>query len=92
MRIKLLGPSFVPSEVYVPLSNLKDFILELLKKFKNERLGIEGIVSSNKNAVVMTFFLDDERKQIPFLMGFYRSFEVVTTAINFEGNVYGIGI
>ncbi len=92
MRIKRLGPSFVPSEVYVPLSNLKDFILELLKKFKNERLGIEGIVSSNKNAVVMTFFLDDERKQIPFLMGFYRSFEVVTTAIDFEGKVYGIGI
>ncbi|MFX1521398.1 MAG: FAD-binding oxidoreductase, partial [Promethearchaeota archaeon] len=92
MRIKRLGPSLVPSEVYVPLSNLKDFILELLKKFKNEKLGIEGIVGSNKNVVVMTFFLDDERKQISFLMGFYRSFEVVTTAIDFEGNVYGIGI
>jgi FAD/FMN-containing dehydrogenase len=92
MRIKRLGPSFVPSEVYVPISNLKDFILELKNKFKKERLGIEGIISSNENAVVMTFFLDDERKQISFLMGFYRSFEVVTTAIHFEGNVYGIGI
>jgi FAD/FMN-containing dehydrogenase len=92
MRIKRLGPSFVPSEVYVPLSTLKDFILELQNKFKKERLGIEGTISSNNNAVVMTFFLDDERKQISFLMGFYRSFEVVTTAIDYEGNVYGIGI
>ena len=92
MRLKRVGPSLVPSEVYVPLSNLKDFILKLRKKSKNERLGIEGIVSSNSQAVVMTFFLDDERKQISFLMGFYRSFEVVTTATEFGGTVYGIGI
>lgn len=92
MRLKRLGPSLVPSEVYIPLSNLKDFILRLRKKSKKERLGIEGIVSSDGQAVVMTFFLDDERKQISFLMGFYRSFEVVTTATEFGGSVYGIGI
>ncbi|MHA2330020.1 MAG: FAD-binding oxidoreductase, partial [Candidatus Hodarchaeales archaeon] len=93
MRIKRLGPSLVPSEVCIPLQNLKDFILKLRKNFKNERLGIEGILSSKGNAVAMTYFLDDERKQISFLTGIYRPFEVITIAVEeFGGNVYAIGL
>ncbi|MHA1135824.1 MAG: hypothetical protein ACTSSE_04990 [Candidatus Thorarchaeota archaeon] len=41
MRIKRLGPSVAPSEVYVPLSRMVGFIEHCNKHFKGEKMAME---------------------------------------------------
>ena len=92
MRIKRLGPSIAPSEVYVPLENLEEFDKHLKKHFKRERYAIEGAVTNKDEAAVLTWFLDDERKRIPFLMGWHRSLDVVKIGLEHEGRAYSVGM
>ena len=47
LRVKRLGPSIAPSEVYVPLKRLGDFIAHVDKHFKGEKLALEGAVTNN---------------------------------------------
>jgi FAD/FMN-containing dehydrogenase len=92
MRIKRLGPSLAPSEVYVPLERLVDFIDHCNRHFKGERLAMEGAVNHRDEVAVLTWFLDDERRRIPFLFGWYRSLDVINLGIKNGGRAYSIGM
>jgi FAD/FMN-containing dehydrogenase len=92
MRIKRLGPSLAPSEVYVPLSTLGDFLTHMDKHFKREQWSAEGAVNEKGEVAVLTWFLDDERKRISFLMGWYRSLDVINIGLKHEGSAYSIGM
>ena len=92
LRVKRLGPSIAPSEVYVPLEKLGDFIAHVDKHFKGEKLALEGAVTNNKEVAVLAWFLDDERRTIPFLMGWYRSLDFIDIGIKQNGRAYSIGM
>ncbi len=92
MRIKRLGPSLAPSEVYVPIENLAEFLAHLKRHFSKERFATEGAVSNEGKVAVLTWFLDDERKRISFLMGWYRSLDVIAIGVKHGGTAYSIGM
>lgn len=92
MRIKRLGPSLAPSEVYVPLQRLSGFLQHMDKHFKGESYAAEGAVSDKGEVAVLTWFLDDERKRISFLMGWYRSLDVINLGVKHGGRAYSIGM
>jgi len=92
MRIKRLGPSLAPSEVYVPLERMNDFIDYCNRHFKGEQMAIEGAVNHQGEVAVLTWFLDDERRRIPFLFGWYRSIDVINIGIKHGGRAYSIGM
>jgi FAD/FMN-containing dehydrogenase len=92
MRIKRLGPSLAPSEVYVPLENISSFIDRTNKRFKGEQYALEGAVTDQGEVAVLAWFLDDERRKIPFLMGWYRSLDFIELGIKEHGRAYSIGM
>ncbi len=92
MRIKRLGPSLAPSEVYVPLDNLEEFLEAVDQHFKNERYAIEGAVTNKGEVAALAWFLDDERKKISFLMGWYRSLDFIDIGLKKGGRAYSIGM
>ncbi|MHA2024496.1 MAG: FAD-binding oxidoreductase [Candidatus Thorarchaeota archaeon] len=92
MRIKRLGPSLAPSEVYVPLENLDDYLNHVNKHFKSEEFALEGAITDRGEVAVLTWFPDDERKRISFLMGWYRSLDVINIGLKHGGRAYSIGM
>ncbi|MHA2235835.1 MAG: FAD-binding oxidoreductase, partial [Candidatus Thorarchaeota archaeon] len=92
MRIKRLGPSLAPSEVYVPLENLDGYLDHVNKHFKAEAFALEGAITDRGEVAVLTWFPDDERKRISFLMGWYRSLDVINIGLKHGGRAYSIGM
>ncbi len=92
MRVKRLGPSVAPSEVYVPLDQMDLFLEQIEKHFKGERFAAEGAVNIDKQVAVLCWFLDDERKKISFLMGWYRSLDFIDIGLKNGGRPYSIGM
>ncbi|MFW9802174.1 MAG: FAD-binding oxidoreductase [Candidatus Thorarchaeota archaeon] len=92
MRIKRLGPSLAPSEVFVPIKRLDEFFDRAEKHFKREKWAAEGAVSVNGEVAVLAWFLDDERRKISFLMGWYRSLDFIDIGVNAGGRAYSIGM
>jgi len=92
MRIKRLGPSLAPSEVYVPLENLDKFLSDIDEHFKSEKFAVEGAISNTGEVAALVWFLDDERRRIPFLMGWYRSLDFINIGIKNNGRAYSIGM
>ncbi len=92
MRIKRLGPSLAPSEVYVPLENLDGYLNHMSKHFKNEDFALEGAITDRGEVAVLTWFPDDERRRISFLMGWYRSLDVINIGLKHGGRAYSIGM
>jgi FAD/FMN-containing dehydrogenase len=92
MRIKRLGPSLAPSEVYVPLKNLEGFLSSVDNHFKDERYAIEGALTNTGEVAALAWFPDDERKKISFLMGWCRSLDFIDVGIHNGGRPYSIGL
>jgi FAD/FMN-containing dehydrogenase len=92
MRIKRLGPSLAPSEVYVPLDKLDSYLNHMKKHFRNERFALEGAITDRGEVAVLTWFPDDERRRISFLMGWYRSLDVINLGLKHGGRAYSIGM
>ena len=92
LRMKRLGPSIAPSEVYVPLNKMIDFMDHCDKHFKGERMAMEGAVNHLNEVAVLAWFLDDERRRILFLFGWYRSLDVINLGIKNGGRPYSIGM
>jgi FAD/FMN-containing dehydrogenase len=92
MRIKRLGPSLAPSEVYVPLENLDGYLNHMNKHFKSEEFALEGAITDRGEVAVLTWFPDDERRRISFLMGWYRSLDVINLGLKHGGRAYSIGM
>jgi len=92
MRIKRLGPSLAPSEVYVPLKNLEGFLSSIDKHFKGEKFAIEGAITNTGEVAMLAWFPDDERKKISFLMGWCRSLDFIDVGVRNGGKPYSIGL
>ncbi|MBE0524172.1 MAG: FAD-binding oxidoreductase [Methanosarcinales archaeon] len=90
MRIKRLGPSVIPAEVVIPLDNLDAAIESLDKKIGLEYL-LEGIMISDKEAVLMVFIPHDERS-LGFNFAFPLALSVIRISKKHGGRVYSSGL
>ena len=94
LRIKKLGPSIVVGEVLVPVRRLDGFLEALYKKLKNETFGIEGTITSRREAAVRLFVLSDERESfgLNYLGEWSHPINMLKVAKKFSGRTYQTGL
>lgn len=95
MVVKRLGPSLVPAEFIIPLSNLSDVITEIEKKVKQPiikeglviRKGLNGI----PEVVILGFIPGDQRK-FSYNFVFGLTLTILKTAERHGGRAYTTGV
>jgi Fe-S oxidoreductase/FAD/FMN-containing dehydrogenase len=94
LRIKKLGPSIVVGEVLVPVRRLDGFLEALYKKLGNETFGIEGTITSRREAAVRLFVLSDERESfgLNYLGEWSHPINMLKVAKKFSGRTYQTGL
>ncbi len=90
MRLKRIGPSIIPTEVVVPLSGIKDFILEAEAMIRHPFF-IEGMVVRGDEVVILGFIPHDERK-LSFNLAYGLSLSVIKLAKRLGGRPYAAGL
>ena len=91
-RIKRYGPSLIPAEMLAPVGKLPDILEKTKIELRNSKVAIEGTFSNDGKSSFMVWILDDERKKIPFTVGWYRSFQIASLAERFGGLPYAVGL
>lgn len=90
MRLKALGPSLIASEVKIDIEKLVNLVNSFQKKAGN--FAIEGILLKNgQTAVVMAFFLGDERKR-SYVLTYSKSLMFLEEGKKLGGSAYAIGM
>jgi Fe-S oxidoreductase len=90
MRVKRLGPSLVPAEVVVPLTELP-VVLDELERRVRQPLALEGMGVSGREAVLLGFIPHDQRT-FSFNLAFALSLTVANTAKRHGGRAYATGL
>lgn len=90
MRLKRIGPSIVPTEVVVPLSEMPAVLVEIDNKIKQPFI-LEGMVSKGDNVVLLGFIPHDERS-FAFNLAFALSLSVIKIAKAHRGAAYSTGL
>jgi len=89
MKIKRLGPSFVPAEVVVPLEGLSETLREIETRLPS--LAIEGMGVSGREMVLLGFLTHDERR-FWFNAAYMNALSVVKIAGRHGGRPYSTGV
>ncbi|MEO0249658.1 MAG: FAD-binding and (Fe-S)-binding domain-containing protein, partial [candidate division WOR-3 bacterium] len=89
MKIKRLGPSFIPAEVVVPIDGLSNTLSEIERRVP--ALAIEGMGVSGKEMVILGFITHDERR-FWFNTAYINALTVVGIAEKNRGRPYSTGI
>ncbi|NTU72000.1 MAG: FAD-binding oxidoreductase [Coriobacteriia bacterium] len=90
MRLKRIGPSIVPTEVIVPLSELAAVLGDIDKKI-NQPFILEGMVAKGDHVVLLGFIPHDERT-FAFNLAFALSLSVIKIAKQHGGAAYSTGL
>lgn len=90
MKVKRLGPSFIPAEVLVPLEKLDLAFEEIQKKVKLPVL-TEGMVIGDGNVVLLCFMRHSERSFL-FNTAFALTLSILKIAEENGGRVYSSGL
>ncbi len=90
MKVKRLGPSFIPAEILVPLENMDSVFEEIKKKIKLPVL-TEGMVISDGNVVLLCFMRHSERSVL-FNTAFALSLSILKIAEENVGRAYSSGL
>ncbi|MDD4498178.1 MAG: FAD-binding and (Fe-S)-binding domain-containing protein, partial [Methanosarcinaceae archaeon] len=90
MKVKRLGPSFIPAEIVVPLEKLDRVFEELKKRVKLPVLS-EGMVVRDGNVVLLCFMRHSERS-LRYNTAFALSLSIVKIAEKNGGRVYASGL
>jgi hypothetical protein len=90
MKVKRLGPSFVPAEIMVPLEKMDRAFEEIEKRIKLPVL-TEGMVISDGNVVLLCFMRHSERS-ILFNTAFAISLSILKIAEENGGRSYSSGL
>jgi len=90
MRLKRIGPSIVPTEVIVPLSEMADVLDEIDAKIKQPFI-LEGMVGKGDKVVLLGFIPHDERT-FNFNLAFALSLSVIKIAKAHGGAAYSTGL
>ena len=90
MKVKRLGPSFIPAEILVPLEKMDRAFEEIEKKIKLPVL-TEGMVISDGNVVLLCFMRHSERSVL-FNTAFALSLSILKIAEENGGRAYSSGL
>ena len=98
LRLKRGGPSLIVSEIIVPSNALEKFLVDLSSWFMDEKFSTEIISVNPHSCMVMVWFPTDQRKHslpligsLPYLVHWFRSFQVIRIAWNVGGSTYNNG-
>ncbi len=92
LRIKNLGPSLVPAEAILPISNITEMYDDTIKALGRRSIGIEGTIGNNGTASFLVWILDDERRKISYTLGWHRSFDLAHLAKKHGGKPYAVAL
>lgn len=93
LRLKRLGPGLVIGESYVPIKHLAAYLAEVDQRFGSNEPSSEVIVVSKKEAAVLTYFLNDNRRRSEILgFAWSKTFQVLKIAEKFGGRPYSTGL
>ncbi|ADE36123.1 FAD-binding and (Fe-S)-binding domain-containing protein [Methanohalophilus mahii] len=90
MKVKRLGPSFIPAEVVVPQDKVSKVIDEINEKISLPVL-IEGMVSRDGEVVLLCFIPHSERS-FKFNMAFSLGLSIIRIAEDNGGRMYASGL
>jgi len=90
MRLKRVGPSIVPTEVVVPLTELEAVLGEIDTKLKQPFV-LEGMLGKGDQVVLLGFIPHDERT-LAFNLAFALSLVVIAIAKKHRGGAYSTGL
>ena len=90
MRLKRVGPSIVPTEVVVPLSQMPEVLLEIDEKIRQPFV-LEGMAGKGDHVVLLGFIPHDERS-FNFNLAFALSLSVIRIAKAHGGSAYSTGL
>jgi Fe-S oxidoreductase/FAD/FMN-containing dehydrogenase len=95
MVVKRLGPSLVPAEIVIPLSELADVMAEIEKKI-NQPLVKEGLVirnnTNNKPEVVILGFIPSDQRKFSYNFVFGLVLTLLKIAQKHGGRPYSTGL
>lgn len=90
MRLKRIGPSLVPTEVVVPLTELAAVLAEIDAKIAQPFI-LEGMAAKGDRVVLLGFIPHDERS-FAFNLAFALSLSVIKIAKAHGGSAYSTGL
>ncbi|ADI74686.1 FAD linked oxidase domain protein [Methanohalobium evestigatum Z-7303] len=90
MKIKRLGPSFIPAEVLVPLENM-DKVFDEINNHIDLPVLVEGMMSNDGYVVLLCFMRHSERS-LKFNTAFPLSLSIVNIAEKYGGRIYSSGL
>ncbi|MDO8963078.1 MAG: FAD-binding and (Fe-S)-binding domain-containing protein [Coriobacteriia bacterium] len=90
MRLKRIGPSIIPTEVIVPLSEMPAVLAEIDEKIKQPFV-LEGMVGKGDYVVLLGFIPHDQRS-FAFNAAFALSLSVIAIAKRHGGAAYSTGL
>lgn len=90
MRLKRIGPSIIPTEVVVPLSEMAAVLDEIDEKIKQPFI-LEGMVGKGDKVVLLGFIPHDQRT-LAFNAAFALSLSVIKIAKRHGGAAYSTGL
>lgn len=90
MRLKRIGPSIIPTEVIVPLTELGSVMDEISEKVKQPFV-VEGMVTKGDEVVLLGFIPHDERS-FAFNLAFALALTVIEIARRHGGRAYSTGL
>lgn len=90
MKVKRLGPSFIPAEVLIPISNIGKVFDEIDKKIKLPVL-VEGMITKDNEALLLCFIPHSERS-VKYNLAFALALSIMKIAENNGGRLYTSGL
>ncbi|MHA2233166.1 MAG: FAD-binding oxidoreductase [Candidatus Hodarchaeales archaeon] len=93
LRLKRLGPGLIIGESYVPIKHLAAYLAAVDQKFGSNEPSSEVTVVSKKEAAVLTYFLNDNRRRSEKLgFAWSKTFQILKIAEKFGGRPYSTGL
>lgn len=94
MRGRIMGPGMLGAEVVVPLAKAPQFLAKVrqLGHLFGVEIASEAHILSDKEALVLSFFLTDQRRPLMYTMHAVLSMLITRTGTTFGGRPYAIGI
>ncbi len=90
IKAKVLGPSLVAGEVFVPVQNMARYLRRVRELVDAKHLSIEGHITSAGEIYFFMFVLDDERRPL-YPIGWGNSEHMLALAKKFGGRSYASG-
>ena len=94
MRGRIIGPGMLGAEVVVPLEGVPQFLAKVrqLGHLFGVEIASEAHILSDKEALVLSFFLTDQRRPLMYTIHAVLSMLITRTGTTFKGRPYAIGI